>query len=142
TWDRVPQPMRGDARYDEMELRQSDQVPVTPQRWHADLQEVLPDDAIVFSDIDGHMLHNIHELTIGEQQRFIINLGFGSMGHGVVAPIGAALANPDRPVFALVGDGCFSMNGMDLLTAVDHNIPVIWIVENNNMHSITYHCSK
>jgi acetolactate synthase-1/2/3 large subunit len=142
TWDRVPQPTRGDARFDDMELRRSDQTPVTPQRWRADLQEVLPDDAIVFSDIGGHMLHNIHELTMGEGQRFIINLGFGSMGHGVVAPIGAALANPGRPVFALVGDGCFSMNGMDLLTAVDHDIPVIWIVENNNMHSITWHCSK
>ena len=34
------------------------------------------------------------------------------------------------------------MNGMELLTAVEHCVPVIWIVENNNMHGITYHASK
>jgi acetolactate synthase-1/2/3 large subunit len=34
------------------------------------------------------------------------------------------------------------MNGLELLTAVEHDIPVIWIVENNNMHGITWHCSK
>jgi len=41
-----------------------------------------------------------------------------------------------------VGDGCFAMNGMDLLTAAEYDVPVIWIVENNNMHGITWHCSK
>jgi acetolactate synthase-1/2/3 large subunit len=34
------------------------------------------------------------------------------------------------------------MNGMDLITAAEHDIPVIWIVENNNMHGITWHCSQ
>jgi acetolactate synthase I/II/III large subunit len=72
----------------------------------------------------------------------VLNLGFGSMGHGTVAPIGAALAHPDRPVFAIVGDACFAMNGMELLTAVEYDIPVIWIVENNQMHGITWHGSK
>lgn len=117
-------------------------MPLTPQRWRVDLEEVLPDDAIVFSDIGGHMLFNLHDLCMRGQQEFFINLGFGSMGHGTVAPIGAALAVPNRPVFAIVGDGCFAMNGMDLLTAAEYDIPVIWIVENNNMHGITWHGSK
>ena len=134
--------MRGHARYEDAAARTSDRVPLTPQRWRAELAEVLPDDAIVFSDIGGHMLFNIHHLCIGGRQRFVINLGFGSMGHGTIAPIGAALAMPGRPVFALVGDGCFTMNGMDLLTAAEYDVPVIWIVENNNMHGITWHCSK
>jgi acetolactate synthase-1/2/3 large subunit len=88
------------------------------------------------------MLFNMHHLCIGEGQRFVINLGFGSMGHGTIAPIGAALAAEGRPVFALIGDGCFAMQGMDLLTAVEYDAPVCWIVENNNMHGITWHCSK
>jgi len=133
---------RGHDRYEDPAARTSEHVPVTPQRWRVDLQEVLPQDAIVFSDIGGHMLFNMHHLCIGRGQRFFINLGFGSMGHGTVAPIGAALAAPNRPVFALVGDGCFTMNGMDLITAAEHDVPVIWIVENNNMHGITWHCSK
>ena len=115
---------------------------MTPQRWRCELEEVLPNDAIIFSDIGGHMLTNLHHLCIRGAQRFVLNLGFGSMGHGTVAPIGAALAAPRRPVFAIVGDGCFAMNGMDLLTAVECELPVIWIVENNNMHGITHHASK
>jgi acetolactate synthase I/II/III large subunit len=140
-WSERPEMVRGHRRYEDAAARTSERAPITPQRWRVDLQEVLPDDAIVFSDIGGHMLFNVHDLCIGPGQRFIINLGFGSMGHGTIAPIGAALADPGRPVFALVGDGCFAMNGMDLITAAEHDVPVIWIVENNNMHGITWHCS-
>lgn len=129
--------------FDEAELRDSTQIPLTPQRWRKDLEEVLPLDAVVFSDIGGHMLANIHYLTIRERQTFVINLGFGSMGHGTVAPIGAALAAPKRPMFAIVGDACFAMCGMELLTAVEYDVAnVVWIVENNNMHGITWHASR
>lgn len=141
-WGVTPPMVRTHARYLDPELRTSDARPLTPQRWRCDLQEVLPHDAIVFSDIGGHMLFNVHHLCIGEGQRFVLNLGFGSMGHGTVAPIGAALAAGGRPVFAIVGDGCFTMNGMELITAAEYDIPVVWIVEHNNMHGITWHGSK
>jgi len=141
-WSSAPSPVRGEGRYDDGDARDSSVGKLTPQRWRAELDRVLPRDAIVFSDIGGHMLFNLHHLCIRKGQRFVINLGFGSMGHGTVAPIGAALAQPGRPVFAIVGDGCFAMNGMDLITATEHDAPVVWIVENNNMHGITHHCSK
>jgi acetolactate synthase-1/2/3 large subunit len=141
-WRHAPPLERGHARYLTPELRVSNAVPLTPQRWRRDLEQVLPDDAVVFSDIGGHMLSNIHYLCIRSRQSFVLNLGFGSMGHGTVAPIGAALAEPKRPVIAIIGDACFTMNGMDLITAVEYEVPVVWIVENNNMHGITYHASK
>ncbi|MBI2394682.1 MAG: thiamine pyrophosphate-binding protein [Deltaproteobacteria bacterium] len=141
-WSLARPLVRTHARYDDAAGRTSTAIPVSPARWRADLEEVLPEDAIIFSDIGGHMLFNMHNLCIRERQRFFINLGFGSMGHGTVAPIGAALAEPSRPVFAIVGDGCFTMNGMDLLTAAEFDVPVIWIVENNNMHGITWHASQ
>lgn len=141
TWPSAPELERGHARYDDAELRASDALPLKPQRWRCDLMEVLPRDAILFSDIGGHMLFNIHHLQVDHGQDFVINLGFGSMGHGTAAPIGAALAQPDRTVVAIVGDGCFTMNGMELLTASEYGIPVLWIVENNNMHGITFHAS-
>ncbi len=139
-WDELPAPVRA---FTDPELRDSDRVPVTPQRWRKDFEEALPPDAIVFSDIGGHMLSNIHYLTMQAQQRFVLNLGFGSMGHGTVAPIGAALAGGGRPVVAIIGDGCFTMNGMELITAFEYGIPkLVWIVENNNMHGITYYASR
>jgi acetolactate synthase-1/2/3 large subunit len=124
------------------ELRTSDASLLTPQRWRCDLEAVLPDNAIVFSDIGGHMLFNLQHLVIKEGQRFVINMGFGSMGHGTVAPIGAALSKPEGPIIAIIGDGCFTMNGMEMIAAVEYEIPVVWIVENNNMHGITWHGSK
>lgn len=127
-------------------LHHDHNIPLTPQRWRTDLESILPENAIIFSDIGGHMLFNTHDLFLLPKQRFFLNLGFGSMGHGTVAPIGAAIAlrntHPFTPVFALVGDACFAMNGMELLTASEYNVPVIWIVENNGMHGITHHCSK
>ena len=141
-WHSQPAPKRGHERHMFPDLRQADSSPLTPQRWRVELEQVLPSDAIVFSDIGGHMLFNVHDLTIREGQRFVLNLGFGSMGHGTVAPIGAALACPDRPIVAIVGDACFTMNGMELLTAVEYQVPVLWIVENNNMHGITWHGSR
>jgi acetolactate synthase-1/2/3 large subunit len=141
-WHDAPTPPAGDDRYDDAELRRSTQSPLTPQRWRAELSELLPSDALVFSDIGGHMLFNIHHLCIRAGQRFFLNLGFGSMGHGTAAPVGAALAEPEHPVVAIIGDACFTMNGMELLTAAEHSVPVIWIVENNNMHGITWHGSR
>jgi acetolactate synthase I/II/III large subunit len=141
-WINEPALVRGHERYLNPELRVSTAMPLAPPRWRVELEKVLPRNAFVFSDIGGHMLYNIHHLCIAHEQRFFINLGFGSMGHGVVAPIGAALANPDRPIVTIVGDGCFAMNGLELLTAVEVGARVVWIVEHNNMHGITYHGSK
>ncbi len=142
TWPSAPPLPTGHARYDDPAIRQSDAAPLTPQRWRVDLDEALPDDALIASDIGGHMLFNLHELCIRKNQRFMLNLGFGSMGHGTCAPIGAALAQPGRPVIAIIGDACFTMNGMELLTAAEYQVPVVWIVENNQMHGITWHGSK
>lgn len=139
-WSAEPPLPSGEDRYEDVALRASDAMPMTPQRWRRDLMEVLPSDAIVFSDIGGHMLFNVHHLEMGPRHTFVLNLGFGSMGHGTVAPIGCALA-AKSPVVAIIGDACFTMNGMELLTAAEYDVPVIWIVENNNMHGITWHGS-
>ena len=141
-WPEEPPLAHDDSLYEHPELRSSDAVPITPQRWRVELNEILPRNAIVFSDIGGHMLFNIHDLKICSRQSFILNLGFGSMGHGTAAPIGAALASPHRPVVAIIGDACFTMNGMELVTAAEYEVPVIWIVENNQMHGITWHGSQ
>jgi len=141
-WGEHPAIKKGDDYYDAPQERTSDAHPVTPQRWRVELGHALPDDALIFSDIGGHMLFNVHDLRIGGAREFYLNLGFGSMGHGTCAPIGAALVRPGRQVVAIIGDACFTMNGLDLLTAAEYDINVLWIVENNQMHGITWHGSK
>jgi acetolactate synthase I/II/III large subunit len=60
------------------------------------------------------------------------------MGHAVAGAIGGKLAAPGRPVVALVGDGAFAMNGMEVHTAVENDIPVIWVVLNNGGHGMVH----
>jgi acetolactate synthase-1/2/3 large subunit len=55
------------------------------------------------------------------------------MGFGLGASIGASIANPDKVVFNITGDGCFRMNNIELATAVEYNVPVIVIIMNNHV---------
>ena len=110
---------------------QDDSSPLKPQRVIAEMRAAMPDEAILFVDIGNVMAWAIHYFTVKEPGSFFINMGFGSMGHGVVAAIGGKLAAPHRPVVALVGDGAFAMNGMEIHTAVENDIPVVWVVMNN-----------
>jgi acetolactate synthase-1/2/3 large subunit len=57
--------------------------------------------------------------------------GYSSMGFGVCGVMGAQLAAPDRPCVAVVGDGGFTMAPYVLCTAVEYNLPVVWVVWNN-----------
>ena len=57
--------------------------------------------------------------------------GFASMGFGMAGVLGARLAAPDRPVVAVVGDGCFLMLPSVVSTAVEYDMPAVWLVWNN-----------
>ena len=78
----------------------------------------------------------------GWVQRFYQYTGFrtqlaptnGAMGYGVPSAIAAKLVHPDRVVVSFSGDGCFPMNGQELATAVQYDLPVLFIVVNNGMY--------
>src|SRR5690606_3078164 len=57
----------------------------------------------------------------------------GAMGYGVPAAIAAALAEPEKPVVAVSGDGDFLMTGQELATAVRHRLNILFLVVNNSM---------
>lgn len=113
-------------------------VPLKPQRVVAELRRALPDDGILFVDIGNVMAWALHYFEVRRPGTFFINMGFGSMGHAVAAAIGGKLAAPHRPVVALVGDAAFAMNGMEVHTAVENNIPVVWVVQNNGGHGMVH----
>ena len=64
-------------------------------------------------------------------QTMLNSWGFSGMGFGAAGALGAKLAAPDRPVVAVTGDGCFTMVPHVLCTAVEYNIPVVWVIWNN-----------
>ena len=108
----------------------SESVPIKPQTMMREIQECLPEDAIVFVDTGNHICWAIHYMRF-KKPNFISAFGMLTMGYATAAAIGGKLAAPDRPVVAIVGDGCFLMNGMEIATAVNYDIPVVWIVQNN-----------
>lgn len=116
--------------------------PYHPRNLVLDIQEYFPANTIYFADIGNVMAWALRYLTIDHPYSFFVSLGFGGMGHASAAPVGARLAAPDRPVVALVGDGGFLMNGVEVATAVEYNLPVIWIVFNNAMFGLVYHGRK
>ncbi len=104
-----------------------------------DLQKSCPEDTIFFADMGCIMAWATRYMHFRIPYCFYMSMGFGSMGYAVAAPVGAKLARPDRPVVTMVGDGSFQMNGFEVATAVNYDIPVVWVVFNNAMLGMVYH---
>jgi len=107
-------------------------VPIRPERAVADLRKVVPAEGIVLSDVGIHHNWMVAEWDAWKTRTFLQTWGFASMGFGVAGALGAKLAAPERPVVAVCGDGCFMMNASAVLTAVEYDIPVVWLVWNNH----------
>ena len=90
-----------------------------------------PPDAILVSDIGIHHNWLIQFCKPRRPDSLIGSMGFGPMGFGVAGVLGAKLAAPDRPCVSVCGDGAFFMHASVLGTAVEYNIPVVWVVWNN-----------
>lgn len=114
-------------------------APLKPQEVLRELREALPRDSIVFVDNGTIRLWTAQHFPVYEEGCFFVNMGLASMGFAVAGAIGGKLAHPNRPVVALVGDAAFAMNGMEVHTAVEHDVPVIWVVINNGGHGMIYH---
>lgn len=104
---------------------------LSPRAAVAAMSESLPPDALFFCDIGNCMSWASECHQVREPGTYFVGLGLGSMGYAGPAAIGAKLAAPDRPVVALMGDGAFAMTGMEIHTAVVHELPVVWVVLNN-----------
>lgn len=103
------------------------------------LQSCLPSNTRYTVDIGEFMSYVIHYMKVLDSDTFDINVHFGAMGSGIGASIGSALADPDRPVVCITGDGCFFMHGMEILTAKEHQLPILFVVMNNARLGMVYH---
>jgi acetolactate synthase-1/2/3 large subunit len=108
-----------------------DALPINPQRAAHEIDKALPPDAILVSDIGIHHNWLIQFCKPRRPDSLIGSMGFGPMGFGVAGVLGAKLAAPDRPCVSVCGDGAFFMHASVLGTAVEYNIPVVWVVWNN-----------
>jgi acetolactate synthase-1/2/3 large subunit len=106
-------------------------TPIRPEYVVAAVQDVLPDNAILTLDSGVHHNWFMQFWKPRRPQSMLNSWGYSSMGFGVCGVLGAKLAAPDRPCIAVVGDGGFTMTPYVVCTAVEYNLPCIWVVWNN-----------
>lgn len=109
-----------------------DGTPINPRRALLELTKVLPENAIVTTDIGNVSSTANAYLKFNQGRRHIAALTFGNTGFAYPSALGAKLAEPNTPVIAIVGDGAWGMSLHEVSTAVEENIPVIACVFNNN----------
>ena len=112
-----------------------DHRPMTPARMMYEFSTAIPDNAIVVDDSisnRGAMRHYFQ----AERRGDLRGVRGQSIGGGMGVTMGTQCANPDRPVFGIIGDGSAMMTIQGLWTAANDNIPCIFVICNNGMYRV------
>src|SRR3954447_7452891 len=119
-----------------------DRSPLHPMRVYKELKEVLPRDAIVIGDGGDFVSYAGRVIDTYESGTWMDPGPYGCLGAGPGQAIGAKLAQPDRQVVLLLGDGAFGFSGMEFDTMARHEIPVVAIIGNNGIWALEHHPMK
>ncbi|MCF0228604.1 MAG: biosynthetic-type acetolactate synthase large subunit [Parasporobacterium sp.] len=105
---------------------------LTPKQILATIARVMPQDTIVATDVGQHQMWAIQHFHFDYAGQLLTSGGFGTMGFGLGAAIGAQVGNPDKTVIHITGDGSFRMNCNELATEEHYDLPIITFVFNNS----------
>ncbi len=123
------------AAFEESVAEKWDHKPMTPARMMSELADAIPGNAIVVDDSisnRGTMRHYFQAERRGDLRGYRGQ----SIGGGMGTTMGTQCANPDRPVFGIIGDGSAMMTIQGLWTAANDNIPCIFVICNNGMYRV------
>ncbi len=111
--------------------RPRDSEALTPKQVLETIRRLAPQDSIVATDVGQHQMWSIQHFHFDYPGQLLTSGGFGTMGFGLGAAIGAKVGNPDKVVIHTTGDGCFRMNCHELATVEHYRLPIITVVFNN-----------
>lgn len=124
------------------ELASGSQAPIHPMAVSGALGELIDDDVCTVFD-GGDYCHFFRaSFTCNRPSRWLYVSSFGMIGIGVPYALGAQAALPGKRVVLVVGDGSFGFNGMEVDTAVRHNLPVVMVLGNNRYWGIDWQIQK
>src|SRR5206468_1443140 len=109
----------------------SNQFPMRPERILGELRKAVPEDGFIVTDVGWNKNGVGQQFPITVPGTFITPSGLATMGFGPSAVLGVKMAHPDRAAVALVGDGGFSTNASVIATAMEADLPVVWLVMDN-----------
>lgn len=122
------------------EYKKAHPVPVPPENGCVEprhllraLSEMAGKDAIIVTDVGQHQMFTAQHYSFSTPRSFISSGGLGTMGYGLGAAIGAKVANPDRTVILVTGDGSFHMNMNEMAAAVSECLGIVVLVMNNGV---------
>jgi acetolactate synthase-1/2/3 large subunit len=113
-------------------MSESNAFPMMPERILAEVRELLPRVAVITTDVGWNKNGVGQQFPIYTPGSVLIPGGYATMGFGPAAAVGAKIANRERTVVSLVGDGGFGQNPSVGATAVEQKLPIVWLVANNN----------
>ena len=126
-WERIERwRVQHPLRYDD-----SGDGEIKPQRLLEALYEATGGNCMLSTDVGQHQMWAAQYFHFAEPRRWINSGGLGTMGFGLPAAIGAAIAQPDVPSVLITGDGSIQMNIQELATARQFDVPVKAIIANN-----------
>jgi acetolactate synthase-1/2/3 large subunit len=110
----------------------SNQFPMRPERILSELRKAVPEDGYIVTDVGWNKNGVAQQFPITVPGTFITPSGLATMGFGPAAVLGVKLAQPHRAAISLVGDGGFSANPSVVATAMEADLPVVWLVMDNS----------
>ena len=126
-------------RAGEREDLADDRAPLHPLRLYSELQQVLDRNAVVIGDGGDFVSFAGRVIETYEPGCWMDPGPFGCLGAGPGYALAAKLANPDRQVCLLLGDGAFGFSGMEFDTLVRHGVPVVAVMGNNGIWALEKH---
>ena len=111
--------------------RETDEV-LIPQEILSEINKITKGEVIVATDVGQHQMWSAQYLTFNNPHTILTSGGAGTMGFGLPAAIGAQIANPNKKVIAIVGDGGFQMTFQELMMIKEYNLPVKIFIINNS----------
>jgi acetolactate synthase-1/2/3 large subunit len=112
--------------------RSSNQFPMRPERILAEVRQAVPEDGFIVTDVGWNKNGVGQQFPITIPGTFITPSGLATMGFGPAAVLGVKMAQPRRAAVALIGDGAFGSNPSVVATAMEANLPVVWVVMDNS----------
>jgi acetolactate synthase-1/2/3 large subunit len=109
----------------------SSQYPMRPERILAELRKAVPEDGFIVTDVGWNKNGVGQQFPITVPGTFITPSGLATMGFGPAAVLGVKIAHPQRAAVSLIGDGGFSTNPSVIATAMEAELPVVWLVMDN-----------
>ena len=121
------------GRYSELHpLMYNDSDEVLKPQWCIErIGELVGEQAVITSDVGQHQMWAAQFYPFDRPNQWVNSGGLGTMGFGFPAALGAKKAAPNKTVINITGDGSILMNVQELVTASEHNIPVINVILNN-----------